>query len=172
MPTWWGKSSSKEAKKKVGKESFIDTLHRKFRTASDGRAGSGSRRRSGDTVSEKGSRSPAESRSPSPPSKQVARCQSFVERPQPLPLPNRNSPSVGRPDPGIDLSAKPRCEKRSESSAFSLPEPACSSRVNPTDLDSDLESDDNDDQADSHRRSPRAADYDDGLKAFAGNPSR
>ena len=185
MPPWWGKSSSKEAKKKPSKESLIDTLHRKFRIPSDGRVNSrsgGSRRRCSDTISEKGCRSPTESRSPSP-SKQVSRCQSFADRPhaQPLPRPNLHLASVGRTDSGINISTTPRCEKGSKPSSFLLPKPGCiRSRLNPTDLDCDFvrgsvsseSSADSDDPADSRQRSPQATDYDNGTKAVAGSPSR
>lgn len=186
MPSWWGKSSSKESKKKTSsKESFIDTLHRKFRIPSDNKVGSrsgGSRRHCSDTISEKGSRSPEESRSPSP-SKHVARCQSFSQRSnaQPLPLPSLHPASVGRTDSGINISTKTRCEKGSKPSPILLPKPVClRSRPNPTDIDSDLvtasvssdSSIDSDDLADSRHRSPRATDYDNGNRAAAGSPSR
>lgn len=190
MRSWWGKSSSKEAKKKTSKESFIDTLHRKFRTPSDSKVSSGSggsRRQCGDTASEKGTRSPGESRYPSP-SKQVSRCQSFSDRPvaqplaQPLPLPGLNPASVGRTDSGISISPKPRCEKGSKPSLFlPLPRPGCiRSRSNPIDLDGDLVtasvssegSVDSDDQADSRHLSPQASDYDNGTRTAMGCPSR
>lgn len=190
MRSWWGKSSSKEAKKKTSRESFIDTLHRKFRLPSDSRISSrsGGSRKQCDTISEKGSRSPAESRSPSP-SKHVSRCQSFSERPhaqpiphaQPLPLPSLHPASVGRTDSGINISMTPRCERGSKPSSFLLPKPGCiRSRPNPTDLDGDLVtgsvssecSVDSDDPADSRHRSPQATDYDNGTRAVAGSPSR
>ncbi|WRX19162.1 Protein kinase domain - like 10 [Theobroma cacao] len=144
MPSWWGKSSSKEVKKKTSKESFIDTLHRKFKIPSEGKPNSRSgvsRRRCTDTISEKGSQSQAVSRSPSP-SKQVSRCQSFAERPldQPLPLPDLHPAIVGRTDSGISISTKPRQEKGSKSSLFlPLPRPACiRHRPNRNDLDGDF----------------------------------
>ena len=182
MPSWW-KSSSKEAKKKTSKESFIDTLHRKLRIPSDGKVTSssgGSRRHCSDTVSEKGSHSPAESRSPSP-TKLVSRCQSFAERPhaQPLPLPIRNPASVGRTDSGISLSTTPRCKKGSKPSKSLLRKPG-RSRLNPTDLDNDLviasvsseSSVDSDDPGDSHRQIPQATDADNGTGAAMLSPSR
>lgn len=184
MPSWWGKSSSKDSKKKTGKESFIDTLHRKFKSTSEGKVSSrsgGSRRHCSDTVSEKGSRSPLESRSPSP-SKHVARCQSFAERPhaQPLPLPCVHPASVVRTDSGIGISTKPRLEKSSKP-FLPLPRPGCiRGSPNPADLDGDLvtasvsseSSIDSDDPADSHHRSPQATDYDAGTRIAAGSPSR
>ncbi|BBG98309.1 Protein kinase superfamily protein [Prunus dulcis] len=130
MPSWWGKSSSKEAKKKAGKESFIDSLHRKFKFSSEsrvnGRSG-GSQGHCNDTISEKGCQSPVESRSPSP-SKNVSRCQSFAERTnaQPLPLPSLHPAHVGRTDSGISISTKPRSEKGSKPLLFlPLPMPGC-----------------------------------------------
>ncbi|PON44174.1 Serine/threonine protein kinase [Trema orientale] len=147
MPSWWGKSSSKEVKKKTSKETFIESFHRKFRIPSDGRVNSRSgrsQRRSSDTISEKGSQSPADSRSPSP-SKQVSRCQSFAERThaQPLPLPGLRPANVGRTDSGINSSITPRFEKGSKPSLSS----ECSA--------------DNDDPAD----------FDNGTRAVAGSPS-
>lgn len=187
MRPWWGKSSSKEAKKKTSKESLIDTLHRKFWTSSDSKVCSGSggaRKQCSDSVSEKGSRSPQESRSPSP-SKQVARCQSFADRPshaQPLPLPGLHPATVGRTDSGISISTKPRCEKGSKTSIFlPLPRPGCiRSRSNPNDLDLDLvtaslsseSSVESDDAVDSHHRSPQATDYDNGTRTAMQSPSR
>lgn len=184
MPSWWGKSSSKEAKKKAGKESFIDSLHRKFKFSSEsrvnGRSG-GSQRNCNDTLSEKGS--PVESRSPSP-SKNVSRCQSFAERTnaQPLPLPGLHPAHVARTDSGISISKKPRSEKGSKPLVFlPLPRPGCiGSRSNPTDLDGDMitasvsseSSVDSDDPADSCHRSPQAIDYDNGTRTAAGSPSR
>jgi hypothetical protein len=190
MRSWWGKSSSKDSKKKTSKESksFIDTLHRKFKSSSEGKVSSrsgGSRRHCSDTVSEKGSRSPLESRSPSP-SKHVARCQSFAERPnaqphaQPLPLPGVHPASVVRTDSGIGILTKPRLEKASKP-FLPLPRPGCiGGRPNPADLDGDLvtasvssgSSIDSDDPADSHHRSPQATDYDAGTRIAAGSPSR
>ncbi|XP_030500237.2 mitogen-activated protein kinase kinase kinase YODA [Cannabis sativa] len=181
MPSWWGKSSSKEAKKKTSKESFIESLHRKFRSPSDGRVNNRtevSRRRCSDTISEIGSRSPLESRSPSP-SKQVPRSQSFADRPhaQPLPLPGLHLATVGRTDSGINLS--PRCEKGSKPASFLLPTPKClQSRPSPSDLDGDLvtgsvsseSSGESDEPVDSRQRSPQATDYDNGNRVVAGSP--
>ncbi|XVF53568.1 hypothetical protein PTKIN_Ptkin05aG0109000 [Pterospermum kingtungense] len=185
MPSWWGKSSSKEVKKKTSRESFIDSLHRKFKTPSEGKSNSRSevpRRRCSDTISEKGSQSRAESRSPSP-SKKVSRCQSFAERPhaQPLPLPDLRPAIVGRTDSGIGISRKARPEKGSKSSLFiPLPRPACiRHRPNPNDLDGDYvtasvfseSSAESDDPTDSHHRSPQATDYDNGTRTAASSPS-
>lgn len=186
MPSWWGKSSSKEAKKKSGKESFIDSLHRKFKFSSESRLNSrsgGSRRPCSDAISEKGSRSPLESRSPSP-SKQVARTQSFAERTiaQPLPLPGQHPAHVGRTDSGLSISPKPRSEKGSKPLLFlPLPRPRCiGGRPNRTDFDGDMNtgsvssdsSVDSEDPADSGHRSPQAVDYENGTRTAVGSPSR
>ncbi|KAK2983536.1 hypothetical protein RJ640_023070 [Escallonia rubra] len=185
MPSWWGKSSSKDAKKKASKESFIDTLHRKFKIPSEGKSSNrsgGSRRHCIDTVSEKECLSPAESRSPSP-SKHVSRCQSFVERPlaQPLPLPGIRHASIARANSGPSVSPKSGFEKVSRPSLFlPLPRPGCiRNGPDPTDLDGDLInasissecSLDSDDQADSRQRSPLASDYETGSRTTAGSPS-
>ena len=183
MPSWWGKSSSKEAKKKTNKESFFDTLHRKFKIPSEGKVSNrsgGPHRRCSDTISEKGSQSRAESRSPSP-SNLVSRCQSFVERPnaQPLPLPGRHPSSVGRTDSGISISTKKRLEKGSKSS-YLLPRPGCiRSRPDPSDLDGDFVASvssegsiDSEDQIDSRHRSPQATDYDNGTRTATSMFSR
>ncbi|KAL3755742.1 hypothetical protein ACJRO7_002746 [Eucalyptus globulus] len=185
MPSWWGKSSHKDAKKKTNKESFIDTLHRKFKNPSDGKLNirSGGSRRHCDTVSEKGSLSRAESRSPSP-SKAVSRCQSFAERPlaQPLPLPGPHPATVGRTDSGISVP-KPRSDKGPNLflPRLPLPRPACiRSKANQAELDGDLVtasvssegSIDSEDPADSRHRSPCATDYDNGARTTASSPSR
>lgn len=186
MPSWWGKSSSKEVKKKTSRESFIDSLHRKFKIPSEGKSNSRSevsQRRCSDTISEKGSQSRAESRSPSP-EKQVSRCQSFAERPhsQPLPLPDQRPGIVGRTDSEIGISRKARPEKGSKSSLFiALPRPGCiRHRQNRNDLDGDYvtasvfseSSAESDDPTDSHHRSPQATDYDNGTRTAATSPSR
>ncbi|KAJ4950764.1 hypothetical protein NE237_027596 [Protea cynaroides] len=178
MPPWWGKSSSKEVKKKTNKESFIDTLHRKFKIISEEKDNirpSGSHRQSGDMVSEKGSRSRAPSRSPSQ-STQVSRCQSFAERPhaQPLPLPGLHPASMGRTDSGISISMKTRLERCSKPSlCLPLPKPGCiPHRSDVTDVDGDLatasvysdSSIDSDDPVDSRQLSPRTTDYESGTR--------
>ncbi|XP_059629235.1 mitogen-activated protein kinase kinase kinase YODA-like isoform X2 [Cornus florida] len=184
MPSWWGKPSSKEAEKKTSKESFIDTLHRKFKISSEckpaGRSG-GSRRQCSDTAPIKCSKLQAESRS-TPPSKQVSRCQSFVEsHAQPLPLPYLHPASIGRTDSEISISANPRFGKSSKPSLFlPLPRPGCiRNRPDPTDLDGDLVtvsvssecSIDSDDPAESRLHSPLAFDYENGSRTTAGSPS-
>ncbi|KAJ4955397.1 hypothetical protein NE237_012180 [Protea cynaroides] len=185
MPSWWGKSSSKEAKKKPNKESFIDTLHRKFKIPSEEKGGirsCGSRRRSSDTISEKGSRSRAASRSP-PPSNHVSRCQSFAERPhaQPLPLPGLHPAIIGRTDSGIGVSMKMKLERCSKSSlCLPLPKPGCiPHRPDVTDADGDLacpsvssdSSIDSDYPVDSRHLSPQTTDYESGTRTV-NSPSR
>ncbi|XP_042503720.1 mitogen-activated protein kinase kinase kinase YODA-like isoform X2 [Macadamia integrifolia] len=177
MPSWWGKSSSKEVKK-LNKESFIDTLHRKFKIPSEEKGNirtSGSRRRSSDTSFEIGSRSCAASRSP-PPSTEVSRCQSFAERPQaqPLPLPGLHPASVERTDSGISISTKIRLEQCSKPlSCLPLPKPGCiPHRTDLTDVDGDLASAsvssdssiDSDDPVDSRLLSPQTTDYESGTR--------
>ncbi|KAL5214435.1 hypothetical protein ABZP36_003587 [Zizania latifolia] len=90
MPPWWGKSSSKDAKKTT-KENLIDTFHRLI--SPNEQKGSAKSKRScrhgNDSTVEKGCRSTTVSR-PTSPSKEVSRCQSFsADRPhaQPLPIP-------------------------------------------------------------------------------------
>lgn len=184
MPSWW-KSSSKEVKKKTNKESFIDTLHRKFKTSSEEKGtvrSRGSRRHSSDIVLEKGSRSRAASRSPSP-SSRVSRCQSFIERTQaqPLPLPGVSSAKVGRTDSGLSVQRAGR-EKSSKNSSFlPLPRPSCiSNRPDVTDVDGDLAtasvssgtSLDSDDPPDSRLLSPQATDIENVSRTVANSPSR
>ncbi|XAR71706.1 Mitogen-activated protein kinase kinase kinase [Bertholletia excelsa] len=157
MRSWWGKSSSKEAKKGTSKKSFIGSLHRKF----------------------KGSQSRSESRATSP-SKSVSRCQSFVERPQPLPLPVLHPANVARTDSGVSIPTKPRLEKGSKQSLL-LPHarPGCiQNRPDVTDLDGDgivasFSSEypiNSDDPADSRQRSPLASDYENGGRTATGSP--
>lgn len=143
MPSWWGKSSSKEEKKKATKESFIDTINRKFKIASEEKSKSrsgGAGRRYNDAVSERGSLSRVPSRSPSP-STYVSRCQSFAERPaQPLPLPAAHLASLGCSDSGISAATKPRFDRSSKTSLIlPLPAPGCvPNRLDPADAEGDL----------------------------------
>ncbi|XP_074291515.1 mitogen-activated protein kinase kinase kinase YODA-like isoform X2 [Silene latifolia] len=188
MAPWW-KSSSKEAKNKSGNESLYETLRRRLRSLSDVKSDRSSRvprRQCSDTISERGLRSRAESRSPSPTklSKHVGRCQSFAERPlsQPLPLPGLHPASVSRTDSGLIISSKPRSEKVTKSSLFSpLRRPACiRSRAEPAELDSELatgsvsseSSVESDDLPESSLRSPQASDVEIGPRTAAGSPSR
>ncbi|GJV02022.1 mitogen-activated protein kinase kinase kinase YODA-like protein [Tanacetum coccineum] len=184
MPSWWSKSSSKEAKKKTNKESIIDTI-RKFRIPSDRKSTNRSgnpRRGCSDTVSELGSLSRVQSRSvsPSKESKLVARCQSFQERPQaqPLPLPIHHQSRVTRTESGISSSGKPRQEKGSKPPPFLPPPNTGHTRVRPDAADFDGADSvfsecysDSDDPPDSNQLSPFASDYDTGSRTTAGSPS-
>ncbi|XP_031503374.1 mitogen-activated protein kinase kinase kinase YODA-like [Nymphaea colorata] len=146
MPPWWGKSSSKESKKKTGKDSILENFHfRKLNILSDekGRVRSkgDSKRCTIDTVSERGSGSQAVSRSPSPsPSNQVSRCQSFAERPdcQPLPLPVAQNPCSIRKS-GVSECQTKSTKNRKQSSLLPLPVPdRALSRPDATDVDGGL----------------------------------
>ncbi|XP_073016276.1 mitogen-activated protein kinase kinase kinase YODA-like isoform X1 [Primulina eburnea] len=182
MPSWWGKSSSKEPKKKEIKERFIDTIQRKFRSPDSKSTGvsGGSRRRSSDTVSERGSQSKAHSRSPSP-SKHVARCQSFAERPlaQTLPLPG--PANVNHSDARTGKKEKKKLEKGTKPLSF-LPfsRPGCTRhRLDPSDFDGELVvtsissecSIESDEPVGSHQRSPMASDHDFSTGKAATGPS-
>ncbi|KAJ0048342.1 hypothetical protein Pint_15145 [Pistacia integerrima] len=183
MPSWWGKSSSKEEKKKATKESFIDTINRKLKIASEEKSRSRSGvagRRYNDTVSERGSLSRVPSRSPSP-TTLVSRCQSFAERPaQPLPLPVAHLASLGRSDSGISASTKPKFDRSAKTSLI-LPLPASGcvpSRLDSTDAEGDLaagyssdSSSDSDDPSDSRLLSPLTSDYENGTRTASTSPS-
>ncbi|XP_044483979.1 mitogen-activated protein kinase kinase kinase YODA-like [Mangifera indica] len=144
MPSWWGKSSSKEEKKKATKESFIDTINRKFKIASEEKSKSrsgGAGRRYNDAVSERGSLSRVPSRSTSP-STYVSRCQSFAERAaQPLLLPAAHLARLGCSDSGISAATKPRFDRSSKTSLILplLASGCVSNRLDPTDAEGDLE---------------------------------
>ncbi|KAK6274720.1 hypothetical protein POUND7_004429 [Theobroma cacao] len=185
MPTWWGRSSSKEDKRKASKESFIDAINRKLKITSDDRSTSrsgGSRGRRTDTVSERGSLSQVPSRSPSP-STQVSRCQSFAERPpaQPLPLPGVHYASVVRTNSGINASTRPGFDRGSRPSLFlPLPKPGqVSNKLDPVDAEGDLatasvstdSSIDSNDPSESRLLSPLTSDYENGQRTAANSPS-
>ncbi|KAI4315429.1 hypothetical protein L6164_028241 [Bauhinia variegata] len=176
MPSWWGKSSSKEVKRKANRESFIDTIQRKFKSGSEEKSNDksgGSRRRGIDTVSEKGCRSLVPSRSPSP-SAHVSRCQSFAERPhpQPLPLPDLHLSTINRTNSAINVTSKPDKAKGVKPSLFlPLPKPGCAPNSGgPTDAEGDIatasvssnSSIDSDDPSDSRLLSPLASDCENG----------
>ncbi|CAM0903382.1 unnamed protein product [Alopecurus aequalis] len=113
MPSWWGKSSSKDAKKTT-KENLIDTFHR-FISPNEQKGTTKSKRshrRGNDTAVEKVCRSTTVSR-PTSPSKEVSRCQSFSAdrlHSQPLPVPGLR-PAVTRTISDVTQS-KPILEKR------------------------------------------------------------
>ncbi|KAK3143999.1 hypothetical protein QOZ80_4AG0307610 [Eleusine coracana subsp. coracana] len=112
MPSWWGKSSSKD--KKTTKENIIDTFHRLISTNEQKGSTKSKRncRRSNDTASEKVCQSTTVSR-PTSPSKEVSRCQSFSAdrlHAQPLPIPGVR-PRVTRTVSDV-IESKPILEKR------------------------------------------------------------
>ncbi|RDX95772.1 Mitogen-activated protein kinase kinase kinase YODA, partial [Mucuna pruriens] len=170
MPSWWGKSSSKEVNRKENRENLIDTIQRKLNKSR------GSRRHRKDTISEKGSISLLPSRSPSP-STHVSRCQSFAERPlaQPLPLPGMHLPAANHANSGTSVASKLESTRGSKSSLyFPLPKLGClSNRGEPTDAEEDTatasvssgSSIDSDDLCDSHFLSPLASDCENGNRA-------
>ncbi|KAK8618104.1 hypothetical protein V6N13_115978 [Hibiscus sabdariffa] len=176
MPSWWGKSSSKEDKKKASKESFIDAINRKLKITSDEKSTSrsgGSRRSRTAAVLERGSLSRVPSRSPSR-SKQVSRCQSFAERPhsQPLPLPAGHHANVLRTNSGIS-------DRGSKQPLFlPLPKPGqFAKKLDRIDGEGDIatasvsrdSSVDSDDPSDS--RSPLTSDYENGQRTAVNSPS-
>ncbi|CAD5175832.1 unnamed protein product [Musa acuminata subsp. malaccensis] len=170
MPTMWGKSSSKDAKKKTVKENFIDTLHR-FISSTEQKGSSKSRRiqrRSSDITTEKGYTSRAESRSTSP-SKHVSRCQSFAGRPNAQPLPLPEMPSCITRTPSEVSISKPILEKRGKPQLhLPLPKPhRIMKGPDAANLDGDLAtasvssncSIDSDDPGDSQLHSPVGNDF-------------
>ena len=177
MPSWWGKSSSKEGKKtKVTRESIIDAIQQKFKNASEKKCNDksgGSRRHRVDIVSEKESRPVIPSRSPSP-STHASCCQSFAERPlsQPLPLPGSHLPTVSDANSGVNLTSKLERARGSKPSLyFPLPKPGdVSNRGYPTYAEGDIatasvssdSSIDSGGSSDSHLISPVATDCENG----------
>ncbi|RDX77284.1 Mitogen-activated protein kinase kinase kinase YODA, partial [Mucuna pruriens] len=144
MPLWWRKSSSKEVKRKVNKESIIDTIQRKLKNASEEKCNNRSRRsrrHRDNAISKKGSRSLAPTRSPSP-STHVSRCQSFAERPlsQPLPLPGSHIPAAVDANSELILTSKlERAIGSNPSLYFPLPKPGyVANKEDPTDVEGDI----------------------------------
>ncbi|KAL8543608.1 hypothetical protein ACS0TY_004251 [Phlomoides rotata] len=175
MSPWWGKSS-KESKevKKSNRESILGSLHRKCI-----RPGPPRRQRS-DTTSEKGSQSRVNSQSPSPPSKQVSRCQSFVEMPQaqPLPLPSSHFNNIRGADSGNSILIEPSVSRGSKTST-PLPKRGhvkirARALVGGRDLatasSSSDSSSDTDDLSESRLLSPQASDYENGTKSITASP--
>lgn len=113
MPTWWGKSSSKDVKKTT-KENLIDTFHRLI-SPNEQKGSTRSKRncrRDDNAAVEKVCKSTTVSRASSP-SKEVSRCQSFsVDRThaQPLPIPGVR-PRVTHTVADV-IDSKPILEKR------------------------------------------------------------
>ncbi|KAJ6347429.1 hypothetical protein OIU76_003996 [Salix suchowensis] len=184
MRSWWGKSSSKEEKKKPNKESFIDTINRKLKITSEEKSNNrsgGSRRHYKDTLSERVSLSRVPSRSPSP-STHVSRCQSFAERPQaqPLPLPGVPQTKIGRSDSGIGASVKPGLNGGGKQlHLLPLPKPGhVLNRLDQADTVGDIatasvssdSSIDSDDLSDSRVPSPLTSDYENGNRTAVNSP--
>lgn len=180
MPLWWGKSSSKEVKKKANRESIIDTIQRKLKNASEEKHNNKSgrsRRHRDDAISKKGSTSLGPSRSSSP-STHVSRCQSFAEMPhsQPLPLPEPHLTAAIGANSGLTLSSKvERAIGSKPSGYFPLPKPGfVSNKEDLTDAEVDIatasvssdSSLDSDNSFDSpHLVSPLASDCENGNTA-------
>ncbi|WVZ26363.1 hypothetical protein V8G54_004907 [Vigna mungo] len=144
MRSWWGKSSSKEVKRKENKESIIQSIQRKLKNASEEKCNNKSersRRYRDDAISKKGSRSLAPSRSPSP-STHVSRCQSFAERPlsQPLPLPGSHLSDAIGANSGVILTSKlDRTINSKPSLYFPLPIPGfVSNKEDATDMEREI----------------------------------
>lgn len=174
MPSWWSKSSSKDANKKSEKGSLISTIHKKFRIVSEGKGNNGS----GSSGKQHGD-AKHESRSPVFPSRQVSRCGSFAERPQalPLPLPGLQQTTKHRADSGNKEAAKAEASKGSKPVMF-LPLPKPPNGPDPVDGEAVVEaasvssdkSTDINTPSDSRLPSPQASGYKN--KAAIKSPSR
>ncbi|KAL2342744.1 hypothetical protein Fmac_004029 [Flemingia macrophylla] len=171
MPSWWGKSSSKEVKKKPNRESIIETLQRKLKNASEEKCdnNSGRLRYHDVAISKKGSGSLTPSRSPSP-SAHVSRCQSFSERPssQPLPLPGSHLPAASDANSSIILSSKlERAIGSKPSLRFPLPKPGyvyAEGDIGTASVSSDSSVDSGNSFDSPHIASPLAFDYQNGKR--------
>ncbi|XP_015084771.1 mitogen-activated protein kinase kinase kinase YODA [Solanum pennellii] len=183
MRSWWGKSSSKDVRRKSTKESFIDIINRKLKIftteKSSGKSGS-SRRRRKDTNSVKGSQSRV-SRSPSP-STPDSRSQVFADRTssQPLPLPEGHSSNVHLVDSDNSASIILVTGEVSEPSlTLPLPMPRHPHGPAAAGVDRDLptasvscdSSSDSDDLTDSRLLSPQTSDYENGSRTALNSPS-
>ena len=180
MPSWWGKSSSKDVKKKSSKDNLIDTLHQ-FTNPTERKGNvrsGGSQRHGGDAASVKGSLSQAESQSMSSTTR-VSCCQNFADRPHahPLPLPRVHSSMTCR-HPGHGGS-KPILEKRGKAQLF-LPLPTPNHvpvRLDTADIYGDLatasvSSNCSIDSDDSQLHSPVGNDFETGSRRIIRDPSR
>ncbi|XP_060207069.1 mitogen-activated protein kinase kinase kinase YODA isoform X1 [Lycium barbarum] len=183
MRSWWGKSSSEDARRKSNKENFIDTIKRKLKIfteeKSSGKSGS-SRSRHNDTILVKGSQSRV-SRSPSP-STPVPRSLGFADRTssQPLPLPEGHSSYVHLIDSDNSASV---ISQTGEVSKQSLTLPLLTPRLPhgpaAAGVDRDLptasfsfdSSSDSDDLTDSQLLSPQTSDYENGSRTALNSPS-
>lgn len=182
MPSWWGKSSCKEVKRKTNRGTFIDSIQRKIKSRlEDKKTGNsaGLGKYSIDTCSEKGS-SLSDSALPS---LQLLHSHCFAEQPhaQPLPLPMPQSPGedafsgdyplslefhgCSKPLPISDLLSGHgyNCEQPLALDAWGdLVTASVSSNS----------SIDTNDQPDSQLSSPQASDYDSGNLTAIHGPSR
>ncbi|XP_052210007.1 mitogen-activated protein kinase kinase kinase YODA isoform X2 [Diospyros lotus] len=182
MPSWWGRSSSKEVKKKENKETFVGTIHRKLKITSEEKSRSckDSRRNYSDFTPENGTLSHVQLQSLSL-SAQVSRCESFSERPhaQPLPLPEDHPTSIGHTDSIVSAPEKLEFSKGSKQSLIlPLPRPEnLSNKSEPAYAYGDfgtasVSSDsctDSDDPCESHLLSSQASDYENGKRTAINN---
>ncbi|XP_055821555.1 mitogen-activated protein kinase kinase kinase YODA [Solanum dulcamara] len=164
MHSWWGKSSSKDVRRKSTKESFIDIINRKLKIfteeKSSGKSGS-SRRQRNDT----------NSRSPSP-STPVPHCQVFADRTssQPLPHPEGHSSYVHLVDSDNSASIILVTGEVSEPS-LTLPLPTPRNLPHGPASASCDSSSDSDDLTDSRLPSPQTSDYENGIRTALNSPS-
>ncbi|KAL5052998.1 hypothetical protein RYX36_033680 [Vicia faba] len=182
MAPWWGKSSSKEVKKKkkTNRESIFDMIQRKLKNVSEVKSNyksGGSRRNRDCSISKKGSRSFGPSTRSSSSSPTVSRCLSFADHhySRPYSVPGSPIHTVINASSGIILTSK--LERATEdptsrpSIYFPLPEPGYLTmkiETEPplTDAEGDLvtasvscdSSIDSGDSSDSHLVSPLASD--------------
>ncbi|KAK1374371.1 Mitogen-activated protein kinase kinase kinase YODA [Heracleum sosnowskyi] len=175
MPSWWVKSSSKDADKKSEKGSLINTIHKKFtivleKKRNDGSGSSGKQHCDAKHAS----------RSPISHSTQVSRCGGFAQRPQalPLPLPGLQQTTKHRDDSGNKEAAKDEASKGSKPFMFlplpkppNGPDPVDAEAVERTAYVSSDKCTDNDTPSDSHLPSPQASGYKNGKKAAMKSPS-
>ncbi|KAJ1411802.1 Protein kinase domain [Sesbania bispinosa] len=100
MPSWWGKSPSKEVNRKANRESILDTIQRKLKNASEEKRNNksgGSRRHHSGAIPEKGSKSIIPSRSPSP-SMHGSKPSIYCPLPKPGYVSNRGDPTDAEGD--------------------------------------------------------------------------
>lgn len=185
MAPWWGKPSSKEAKKnkKTNRESIFDMIQRKLKNVSDEKSSCrlvGFRKHRSGIVSKKGSRSFGPSTRSRSPSRSVSRCLSFADNRycRPLTVPETSFPTVSNADSGITLTSKLERAVGDPTSRpsiyFPLPEPGyITIRGEFTDVEGDIvtasvssdSSIDSGDSSDSHLVSPLVSDCENRNKA-------
>lgn len=164
MPFWRRKSSPKEVKTNEKKQSFIDTIHEKFKNASKHKESlkSGKSKRVSGSNSERGfvvSRSAL-------PSTQVSRCQSFADRQpsQPLPLPRVHHSQETRCCHPLALSSLSRLASNRAKHLYGEGELATASVSSDSSLSTD-------DPIDSQLISPQASDYESATRTAINSPS-